>query len=279
MLISVVIPTLGGKILFKTLESINNSSVKPAEIILCIPNDHLADSEKFKINNNIEILNTKTKGQVAQRAEGFLKARYDYVLQLDDDIILDKYCIEELVNCISKENKRSVGPKIFGLDNKYHSPRVKSKKNSFYEKFIFYLLNGKEGYIKGKISLSGIAFGVPNSDSDLEVDWLPGACILHNNNNLVNYNFYPYKGKAYSEDILHSKILKQNKISLIRSGTAKCIIDLKSGTSFSNVLYEFFNVLRIGFHIVDGKKNIYRYFLFQIITYTVMMKKIFIKQK
>ena len=278
MNISVVIPTLGDNILFKTLESINKSSIKPIEIIICIPENVLINCEKFKISDNIKILNTKSKGQVAQRAEGFMEAKCEYVLQLDDDIILDKHCIKELVKCISVDTKKSIGPKIFGLDNNYHSPRIKSKKNSFYERFIFFILNGKNGFIPGKISLAGVAFGVPNNNLDVDVDWLPGACILHNKKNIINYNYYPYQGKAYSEDILHSKILKQNGVSLIRSGGAKCTIDLKSDTNLSNVLFEFFYVLRIGFHVIENKKNMYRYILFQIVVYISMLQNIF-KQK
>ena len=68
MSLSVVIPTLGNDILFKTLESINNSSVRPDEIIICLPNDSAISIERFKIYQNIEVLKTKTKGQVAQRA-------------------------------------------------------------------------------------------------------------------------------------------------------------------------------------------------------------------
>lgn len=279
MNISVVIPTLGDNKLIKTLESINKSTVKPNEIILCIPKDIIIKHQKFKISNNIRILHTVSKGQVSQRAEGFLEAKCEYVLQLDDDIILDMNCIEELVKCILIDNKKSVGPKMFGLDNNYHSPRIKFKTSTLYEKFIFYLLNGKKGFMQGKISLAGVALGIPNSDIDVDVDWLPGACILHNKKNLVYYDYYPYEGKAYSEDIIHSKILKKNGVSLIRSGNAKCIIDLNSGTNFSNVLYEFFYVLRIGLHVIENKKNMYRYILFQIVVYISMLKNIFIQKK
>ena len=48
--------------------------------------------------------------------------------------------------------------------------------------------------------------------SSTKTDWLPGGCILSQKKNLVTYDFYPYEGKAYSEDILHSIIRKQNNI-------------------------------------------------------------------
>ena len=70
MNISVVIPTLGDKKLFKTLESINKSTIKPNEIILCIPKNVMIKSQKFLISNNSRILRTASNGQVSQRAEG-----------------------------------------------------------------------------------------------------------------------------------------------------------------------------------------------------------------
>ena len=43
-MISVVIPSLGGD-LSKTLDSLNSGSVKPDEIIICLPNDrHLVEN-------------------------------------------------------------------------------------------------------------------------------------------------------------------------------------------------------------------------------------------
>ena len=279
MSLSVVIPTLGNDILFKTLESINNSSVRPDEIIICLPNDSAISIERFKIYQNIEVLKTKTKGQVAQRAEGFLRAKHEYILQTDDDIILENNCIKELIHCSSKHDKIAVGPKIFDLNNRYHSPRLKSHNSSLYENFIFYLINGKSGYQAGKISSAGIAMGTPDDSKDYNVDWLPGSCILHKKNNLIKYNYYPYLGKAYSEDILHSMILKKNNIFLVRSAKAKCNVDLNSGINMSSVFLEFYCVLRIGLYILKTKKNIYRYIIFYIATYLLKALKFIIGKK
>ena len=106
-----------------------------------------------------------------------------------------------------------------------------------------------------------------------------GAKKLHNKKNLVYYDYYPYEDNFSKLIITRSKILKKNGVSLIRSGNAKCIIDLNSGTNFSNVLYEFFYVLRIGLHVIENKKNMYRYILFQIVVYISMLKNIFIQKK
>ena len=73
--VSVVIPTLGGNILNDTIDNLNTGTIKPDEILICIP-------EKFKNNlniqnyDNVEILTTSFMGQVPQRLYGFKKAKF-----------------------------------------------------------------------------------------------------------------------------------------------------------------------------------------------------------
>lgn len=63
--VSVVIPTLGGETLIKTIEKVNSGSIIPAEILVCIP-----EEEVFRVGNiaigNVKVIKTKCHGQVAQ---------------------------------------------------------------------------------------------------------------------------------------------------------------------------------------------------------------------
>ena len=61
--------------------------------------------------------------------------------------------------------------------------------------------------------------------------------------------------KAYSEDIIHSIIMRKKRIKLIRSGRATCKVNLSSGIDTKSILKEFYSVLRIGLHIVENKRN------------------------
>ena len=65
--ITVVIATLGGESLLKTLRLINKSTVLPKEILVCSPN--LIAKKKIQIENsqNIKFLHKKKIGKVAQR--------------------------------------------------------------------------------------------------------------------------------------------------------------------------------------------------------------------
>ena len=51
-------------------------------------------------------------------------------------------------------------------------------------------MNGENGFQAGKISRSGEPMGVPESGYYENLDWLPGCCVLHRNENLIVDNFY-----------------------------------------------------------------------------------------
>lgn len=228
--ISVVIATLGGDCLKETIESLNNSSIVPKEILICIPKENALNVKNLNYFN-VKILITSVRGQVVQRMLGFREVKYPFVLQLDDDIKLDLYCLEKLLETVISKKNIAAGPKIFdNITNKYHAfliPCINELKH--FDKIFFYIANGKSGYEPGIISKSGLNFGIPDVPNTFyNVDWLCGGCILHRKENLIFTNFYPFSGKAYSEDLFHSKLLRENNVILVRSGESKCYVDFSS---------------------------------------------------
>ena len=75
MKISVVIPTIGSRNLKRTLDSINNSSVKVDEVIISLPSNSNFDKNKYKNYSNLKFYFSRFKGQVAQRIDGFKLAK------------------------------------------------------------------------------------------------------------------------------------------------------------------------------------------------------------
>ena len=228
--ISVVIATLGTDLLNSTIKSINTGSLVPSEILICIPKEYYKNVENYNYKN-VRVIITHSKGQVAQRSEGFLASKYPLVLQLDDDIILNNDCLEQMANYLNhNEIKTAVCPMLYEkISKKYHLFLTQSKNSSLIEKIIFFIINGKKGYEPGKISKSGVNMGLPEFPKTWKgVEWIPGACILHRKENLINYDYYPLKGKAYGEDLFHSQILINNGIKLVRLGKAKCFVDFSS---------------------------------------------------
>lgn len=246
--ISVVIATLGTTdLLNSTIKSINTGSLVPSEILICIPKEYYKNVKNYNYKN-VRVIITKSMGQVAQRAEGFLASKYPLVLQLDDDIILNNDCLEQMANYLNhNEIKTAVCPMLYEKNSKkYHLFLTQSKNSNLIEKTMFFVINGKKGYEPGKISKSGVNMGLPEYPKTWEgIEWMPGACVLHRKENLVNFDYYPLKGKAYGEDLFHSKILTNNGIKLVRLGKAKCYVDFSSNkVSFLGLFKTYYNYLK-----------------------------------
>ncbi|MBT5471737.1 MAG: hypothetical protein HOK41_14140, partial [Nitrospina sp.] len=59
----------------------------------------------------------------------------------------------------------------------------------------------------GVISPAGIGYGVDRRYCEpglFETKWLPGGCVICHREDLVTENYYPFAGKAFCEDLVHS---------------------------------------------------------------------------
>ena len=80
----------------------------------------------------------------------------------------------------------------------------------------------------GKISSSGNGFGVPMSSGArvVESEWLSGGVALCNKADLITYNYYPFAGKAFSEDLIHSILWRQQGCRLWTVLDVSAMIDV-----------------------------------------------------
>lgn len=219
--LSVVIATLGGQILYDTIKSINEGTVVPDEVLLCVPEENAHSVPDFAYTN-VRILRTPFRGQVRQRAFGFTNANGTYILQFDDDLIIEPDCIEIMLQDLNTLPANScIAPSlmVLGTGQSFY----KQPTNSLIFRTYYYLLNGNAGYKSGSITLAGTNIGVDPSffSEDLtESEWLPGGCILHRKENLVTDNFFPFKGKAFCEDLYHSFLLQQKGVRMFFANKA-----------------------------------------------------------
>ncbi len=233
--VSVVIPTLGNDCLLKTVYQLNLGKITPKEIIICIPKDKILNID-LSSYSNIKIVKTDFYGQVPQRIMGFKSASYDYVMQLDDDVLVDDDCLKYLLERINKYKSRvAVAPSIHNILN-YESVYKKPNRNKFISFVYYFLMNGVRGYKPGTIDKTGTPVGI---DIDLyekdvfETEWLAGGCVLHHKDNLVCDNYFPFQGKAYGEDVMHSIKLREMGVKLLIEPKAKCYIEINSSSDYS----------------------------------------------
>ena len=238
--LSVVIPTLGGECLKETIEQLNRGSVVPAEILVCIPEREAPRTAGLDMPN-VKVIVTKCRGQVPQRAIGFQSAAYDLVMQLDDDIHVEPDAVASMHRSLTESGPRAaVAANLIGTSAAPFAGMNRKMMRLFY-----FLVNGRDGYRTGTVSKAGTEISVTADDAGagaIDVEWMPGGCVMHWRENLIKDNFFPYPGKAYCEDLLHSHLLAEKGISLKLDLGARCFFNSFPTASFGPV--EFIRNLR-----------------------------------
>jgi len=275
--ITVVIPTLGGESLQETIMQLNKGAMIPEEILVCIPKEESFNKDILSWTN-VKTIKTECRGQVSQRIVGFEKAKTRYVMQLDDDVIVDQHCLEYLLETIkSNGHKVAVAPSLIDLSTK-KSVYKKPNRNQLIESIYYWLMNGSSGYQPGKIDKSGTPIGVDaqnNSSKPSESEWLAGGCVMHYRTNLVLENYFPFKGKAFSEDVIHSLKLKNKGIKLLIEPKAVCFLEIDPVTTYSflELLLNMKSDLKVRKYYMEmtSSKSIrmYLYYAACIISYSI----------
>lgn len=227
--ISVVIASLGGDVLTKTLHQLNDGLLKPDEIIVVIPKEF--ENNVFVLfYSNVNYVFVPFKGQVAQRVYGFKLAKNNFVLQLDDDIYLDQNCLEKLVLGLKSLGPgHSVGPSIFFKETGLSVYPMSKGFQGFAYNIKSFMSGSKWGTKRmGTISRNGSGFGLDFhtvTDEFNHVEWLAGGCILHFKSELILNDYFPFVGKAYGEDLIHSWFLTDTGVKLYNIKSAICYIE------------------------------------------------------
>lgn len=208
--VSVVIATLGGDVLKNTIAHLNQGETVPSEILICIPEALSANADCIAMIGNVHIIKTPCRGQVAQRAFGLKMASYTYVMQFDDDVILPPDTLKVLLEALLSKGIGNVVAPFFriypgGEESTQFAKGFSGFVRNWYASLVCGAPFGNERF--GKISPSGIGFGVLMTSEKqrvIESEWLPGGVSLCHKVDLITYDYYPFQGKAFSEDLIHS---------------------------------------------------------------------------
>jgi hypothetical protein len=230
--ISVVIATLGGDVLKKTVAHLNQGQGWPAEILICIPEAEAANADCVAAIENVHVIKTPCRGQVAQRAVGLSMVAYPYVMQFDDDVILPSETLKVLYKTLLEKGLGNVVAPFFRL-------QPTGEEGTRYTEGLIGLLRNCHASLvcgsqfgrkrMGKISSSGIGFGVPMDAGDqrvVESEWLPGGVALCHKADLITYDYYPFPGKAFSEDLIHSILWRKQGCHLWTVLDVSAMIDV-----------------------------------------------------
>lgn len=218
--LSVVIASLGTDILLDTIESLISCSYRPNEIIICLPPRGKIAFILPQSTTLIRILHSTHRGQVHQRCCGLINASQLMVMQMDDDVILDQDTLHTLYQTLLHLGPGNVlAPYFRSRSNGSDSTIYNSGLKGFLASSFSTLVCGASFGLKrmGNISPAGIGYGISSSRSReplIESEWLPGGACLSYSSDLITTNYYPFQGKAYSEDLIHSILWTRNGIRL-----------------------------------------------------------------
>ena len=180
---SICIRTLGrgGEKYKKLVNSINNLSIKPKEILIVIPKGYKPPKDKIEGSTIV----FSEKGMLLQRIIGYEKASAEYVLLLDDDVEFESDMVEKLSKPVL-EGKAALSFPIYeellpqkgmrGAVSALTLSAVPSLRGS--NKYVKILPSG--GYMYNR--------NYSNADGWLYSESAPGMCVFGERQALININ-------------------------------------------------------------------------------------------
>ena len=224
MKISIVCASHKGRYkLPKLINSIYTNTIKIHEIVLCVTDkkDIILIPDKLISKLNIKIIISPISNQSKQRKMAIKKSSGDYIIQFDDDLILQNDVLEKFKDHFdnSIENK-IVSAVVLLPDNSYQSARWNMIYNSSkIFRFIIFLLNGFNRVHPMSIIKSGRIIPLLRFDQEKNLinnaEWL-NSCIMYNRKVIEHAEIKSFSlNKSYYEDVFFSHSLFINKYKLI----------------------------------------------------------------
>ena len=192
--VSIIIPTLGDAKIEECLKKINESRNKPSEILIVVPKQNLKKVKNIKLKFktlDIKIIPSNKRDQVFQRILGFKKSKYNFVMQLDDDVKLERDCLIKLFEFLKARKNSAVAPRY---TDKIILSKIYKKPNNLLLKIYHWLINSKKGYDPGGIAKSGFNYSEENKLIGSKIhQWLSGGAVMHHKKNLIGFQLEEIK--------------------------------------------------------------------------------------
>lgn len=287
--ISVVCAThLGSKKIKNLILSIDQNYVYPREIIICGTNslDLIHVPRKLMKKLNIKFILSKKKSQIIQRNIAIKNSNSDYILQIDDDVIVKKNFFLNLSKyTINKKDNKVIVSALIIQNNKSLQAGTW---NNIYKRYalfrlLVFALNKFNKIKEYSILSSGRCVPyIKNFDKKLKnnienVEWLCSTILYHKNCLKFVKNFKQHSNKAYYEDVLFSHQLYRKNYKLLIDVNAIGIHDNQPYTSTSI----YFKTLLTQLELVkffNKSKTLFFLDAF-IFTFVHMLRDIYVKFK
>ncbi len=200
----VIVNFNGEKILKSCLESVYKSSVNPEKVI--IYDNNSADQSVGLISNNYPkiklIRGKKNIGFGKGNNEAMKFAKSDYILFMNNDLVLDKHCAENLIAFLNDKKIAIVNPLIYKGWKKTENQQI---------------------YASGAVlERSGFNYALYDTDGDRKnLNCFSGACFMARSDVIKKFKFEKRFFLYYEEPELVCRMLKKS-MKIGRCLDAKC---------------------------------------------------------
>jgi GT2 family glycosyltransferase len=232
-----IIPTANrNEVLSRTLHSLAKQQKQPVKIVIvdASVNDLtrlLCESGIPGLNAELSYHRADVAGAAAQRNQGMRYCEKDFVLFLDDDIILEDECIGQLWTCMQSD-PRIAGVNAMVTNQRYHSPGTLTR-------FMYRLMDGQD-----RPTYAGKCIGPawnllpedkPSGSSCNSMEWLNTTCTLYRKAALPSPVFHPhFKGYSLMEDLALSLEVAKH-FNLVNARNARIFHDSQPGNHKADI--------------------------------------------
>jgi hypothetical protein len=165
---------------------------------------------------------------------------------MDDDLCLDtsflgEY-VEQFIGLCPSYSALALGPRFVHRNEHLTSNSTGSTVLGVTKSAYFALFGGMPwGHRKmgsySNLTCAASYRGGWEQGSFVIAEWLAGGCVLTRRADLITDDFYPFSGKAYCEDLLHSRLRQNRGITQAVSINLAVVIDNPTGELTLRQLY------------------------------------------
>jgi GT2 family glycosyltransferase len=188
MKISVIICTKNRvQELMGCIKSVIAQSLSPEELIIVDAGDteevYLKIKEQFPKDSRFRYIHTFRSNLTVDRNAGVRNSSGDIIIFLDDDTVLDKDFIKEIVKVFGKDSEKKIGGVMGNIVNIQRSKSFKSRMHSL--KRIFLLPTSGNGRFRA----SGCPTFIRGARELRNVEFLSGCCMAYRKEVFKNLKF------------------------------------------------------------------------------------------
>jgi len=200
------------------VRSLVEQTFPPSHIVIVSPSQRdisLLDEELQDLVTHVE---SPIANQCVQRLIGLTHSESEYIFQLDDDMLVDKHCVENMAVWINENPLDLVSP-VVKVEGNRNRPLGSNWKRLFEKSRIFRIYLRLQGFRQPYKPLSILKNGaiVPLyrfPEENMEVDWLH-SCRLYYRKSIYGIEIPLFNGKSYFEDVFSSLEMRKRGNRLV----------------------------------------------------------------